>query len=301
MPLPAVAYASEPAVDAASGDDAFEPQLGRHGKDVMWLPTPDALVARMLSMAGLGPQDKLVDLGSGDGKIVIAAARDFQAQALGVEFDPKMVEVSRRNAQDAGVSERARFVQGDIFEAEFPQATVVAMYLLPELNLRLRPKLMAMAPGTRIVTHQFDMGRWQPDEASLMANRAGYLWIVPANAGGQWQLNYPLEGETGQARLDIAQIFQKIQGSAELGALKTTLRQPRLSGERIAFAFTDARGELREFNGVIQGERMRGTVTGPQGSASFTAKRIGAAPPIGGSGPPSQQELNAAAAALGGE
>ncbi len=290
------------ATDATDAqDEPFVPQLGRHGKDVMWLPTPDALVTRLLSMAGVGPQDRVVDLGSGDGKIVIAAAREFEAPARGVEFDPSMVEVSRRNAEQAGVAQLARFEQGDIFATDFSDATVVAMYLLPELNLRLRPTLMAMPPGTRIVTHQFHMGRWEPDETTLMAHRPGYLWIVPANAGGEWSISYPQDGGQGKATLTISQTFQKIKGTAQMGALQTTLRQPRLSGQRIAFAFTDEQGHLREFSGTIQGDRLRGNVSGPQDSASFSGKRIGAAPPIAGAGQPTRQEIDAAVAELGAE
>lgn len=286
---------------APVAEEAFEPQLGRHGKDVMWLPTPDALVDRLLRMAGAGPQDKVVDLGSGDGKVVIAAARDFGAQALGVEFDPRMVVLSRLSADKAGLSHRAEFVQGDIFETDFSDATIVVMYLLPELNLRLRPALMAMAPGTRVVTHQFHMGRWEPDETTLVAHRPGYLWVVPANAGGTWQLRFPQGDAQASAELSLTQVFQKIKGTVAIGDVQTTLRVPRLSGERIAFAFTDEAGALREFSGVIDGDRMRGTVTGPHDSASFTARRIGAAPAIAGSEPPSQEELNAAVASLGGE
>ncbi|VFR45284.1 hypothetical protein BER2_4309 [plant metagenome] len=294
-------HASAQATQASAQEETFAPQLGRHGKDVMWLPTPDALAERLMRMAGLGPQDIFVDLGAGDGRVSIAAARDFQAQALGVEFDPQMVAVSQRNAREAGVADRARFIEGDIFKADFSQANIVFMYLLPQLNLRLRPTLMAMAPGTRLITHQFHMGRWEPDETTLIAHRPGYLWIVPANAGGQWALSYPLGAGRGQATLDLSQTFQKLKGTVAMGELQTTLRQPRLTGDRIAFAFTDPQGHLREFTGVVTADRLRGTVTGPEDSASFTAKRVGAAPPVGGSEPPSQEELDAAAASLGSE
>ncbi|VFR69624.1 hypothetical protein ISE1_4185 [plant metagenome] len=294
-------HASAQATQASAQEETFAPQLGRHGKDVMWLPTPDALAERLMRMAGLGPQDIFVDLGAGDGRVSIAAARDFQAQALGVEFDPRMVAVSQRNAQEAGVAGRTRFIEGDIFKADFSQANIVFMYLLPQLNLRLRPTLMAMAPGTRIITHQFHMGRWEPDETTLIAHRPGYLWIVPANAGGRWVLNYQLGAGRGQATLDLSQTFQKLKGTAAMGELQTTLRQPRLTGERIAFGFTDPQGQLREFTGVVTADRIRGTVTGPGDATSFTARREGAAPPVGGSEPPSQEELDAAAASLGSE
>lgn len=290
--------AMPPLALALENAEEFVPQLGRTGKDVMWLPTPDALIGRLMRLAGLGPDDELVDLGSGDGKIVIAAARDFGARAWGVEFDEKMVEFSRRSAQDAGVAEKATFVQGDIFATDFSKATVVTMYLLPYLNLRLRHTLMAMRPGTRIITHQFHMGRWEPDETTLVAHRPGYLWIVPANAGGNWKFDLPQGGATVAAELELTQTFQKLKGIATLPDMRTTLRVPRLTANSLAFAFTDAQGHLRAVQAEIDGGEMRGTITGPQGEHPFVARRDGAAPPIAGSEPASEEELAAAVASM---
>ena len=166
---------------APASTDAFKPRVGQEGKDVIWVPTPDKLVHRMLQMAMVGPSDFVVDLGSGDGKIAIAAARDFKARAMGVEFNPQMVTLSRRAAVEAGVAERVQFEEGDIFKVDFSKASVVTMYLLPTLNLKLRPTLLAMRPGTRIVSHQFMMGSWEPDDNSNVEDRPGYLWIVPAS------------------------------------------------------------------------------------------------------------------------
>lgn len=283
---------------AADSEETFVPQLGRSGKDVMWLPTPDELITRLMRLAQVGPDDELVDLGSGDGKIVIAAARDFGVRAWGVEFDEKMVEFSKLSAQEAGVADKATFVQGDIFATDFSRATVVAMYLLPYLNLRLRHTLMAMRPGTRIITHQFHMGRWEPDETTLVAHRPGYLWIVPANAGGNWKFDLPQDGSTVPAELELTQTFQKLKGIATLPGMRTTLRMPRLTASSLAFAFTDADGHLRAVQGEIDGDMMRGTITGPGGSAPFAASREGAAPPIAGSEPASEEELNAAVASM---
>ena len=165
--------AAVPALARSQTTNAFTPQVGQSGKDVIWVPTPDALVDRMLRMAQVTPDDFVVDLGSGDGKIVIAAARDFKARSLGVEFNPDMVTLSRRNAETAGVAGRARFEQGDIFTFDYSAATVVTMYLLPGLNLRLRPQLLKMRPGTRLVTHQFTMGSWEPDDSATVENRPG--------------------------------------------------------------------------------------------------------------------------------
>lgn len=273
----------------------FQPSVGQPGKDVIWVPTPDALVNRMLRLAQVTPEDRVVDLGSGDGKIVIAAARDFKARARGIEYNPDMVALSQRNARQAGVADMATFEQGDIFVKDFSEATVVTMYLLPNLNLRLRHTLLAMKPGTRLVSHQFTMGEWQPDETSVVENRPGHLWIVPANAGGQWRLTFPQGGSNATVDLSVTQTFQKIEGNVQLGGIESTLRTPRLDGPRIHFAFTDNTGALRQFSGTVDGNRMQGTVTGPGGAtANFTAQRSGDAPPIGGSAPVSTAEINGA-------
>jgi len=275
-------------------DNNFQPSVGQPGKDVIWVPTPDALVNRMLRLAQVTPNDYVVDLGSGDGKIVIAAARDFKARAHGIEYNPDMVTLSQRNAEKAGVSSRTSFKQGDIFVENFSDADVVTMYLLPNLNLRLRHTLLAMKPGTRLVSHQFTMGEWQADETSVVENRPGYLWIVPANAGGQWSLSFPQGGKTNAVDMSITQTYQKIEGNVQLGGIENTLRTPRLSGPQIDFAFTDADGVLRQFSGTVAGNRMQGTVTGGGATANFTAQRRGDAPPIGGSAPVSSAELSAA-------
>lgn len=286
-----------PAAAQPRGKDApYKPVLGQFGKDVIWLPTPDELVRRLLQMARLGPRDTLVDLGSGDGKIVIAAARDFRARARGIEYDGRLVELARHHARAAGVDAMARFEEADIFTVDFSDADVVAMYLLPLLNLRLRPQLLQMRPGTRLVAHQFPMGNWEPDETSLIAGRPGYLWIVPANAGGTWTFALPQAGNTvAQVSLEITQVFQQLSGIATLGELQTTLRSPRLEGRKIAFAFTDAAGDLRQFSAEIQDDTMKGAVDG----AAFTARRNGPAPAIGGAGPASEDEVRAAGALLG--
>ena len=245
-----IATAAEASDAAPPGEQAatqatFEPALGQKGKDVMWLPTPDALATRLLTMAKLGPQDKLVDLGSGDGKIVIMAARDFGATARGVEFDPRMVTLSQAAAADAGVSQNTRFVQGDIFKHDFSDATVVALYLLPKLNLKLRPQLMAMAPGTRIVSHYFDMGRWTPDQEAELQGRPGFLWIVPANAGGTWRIDEnstsaSTSTSTSQAKpavLALQQSFQLLKGTATIDQRSQPVGELRRVAERPARQF----------------------------------------------------------------
>jgi hypothetical protein len=275
LALPALSHAQ-----ASTG--AFVPQVGQQGKDVIWVPTPDALVDRMLKMARVGPDDYVVDLGSGDGKIVIAAARDFKARAMGVEFNPDMVDLSRRNAQTAGVAGRATFTQGDIFKVDFTDATVVTMYLLPGLNLKLRPQLLTMRPGTRLVTHQFTMGSWEPDDSSTVDNRPGYLWIVPAAVGGgAWQMTTTDPRGSSEAQLAFTQVFQQVTGTARMPSIEGRLRSVRLTGDRIAFEMMDAAGMLRTYDGRVSGDRMEGTTRSADGATGkFSATRTGAAAPV---------------------
>lgn len=287
----------------AAAASTYTPTRGQPGKDVIWIPTPDRLVTRMLQLAQVTPADYVVDLGSGDGKIVIAAVREFDARGLGLEYNPEMVGLSRRNADRAGIADRALFRQADIFETDFSAASVVTMYLLPELNLRLRKTLMAMKPGTRLVSHQWTMGNWVADETSWVRASPIHAWIVPANAGGSWQLSYPQGGAAMKAAMSMTQFFQQITESAiEVDGLRNTLRSPRIDGDRIRFGFTDGTGVLRQFDGRISGSRITGAVTGPGGStAPFSAERTGATPPIGGSQGYSDEESIRVGAELGGQ
>lgn len=260
---------------------AFTPQVGQSGKDVIWVPTPDALVDRMLRMAQVTPDDFVVDLGSGDGKIVIAAARDFKARSLGVEFNPDMVSLSRRNAETAGVAGRARFEQGDIFTFDYSAATVVTMYLLPGLNLKLRPQLLKMRPGTRLVTHQFTMGSWEPDDSTTVENRPGYLWIVPAAVGGSWKLTITEPRGANAGSVAFSQVFQQVTGTSRMSSMEGRLRGVRLTGDRLSFEAMDERGMLRSFQGRVYGDRIEGTTQSADGvMGQFTATRVGAATPV---------------------
>lgn len=210
----------------------FEPREGQEGKDVIWLPTHTELVNRMLNMARVTPDDYLIDLGSGDGRTVIAAAlRD--TNAMGIEYNPNMVEHSKRRAAQAGVSTRASFMKADIFESDFSKATVITMFLLPELNMRLRPKLLALKPGTRIVSNSFDMEDWQPDETTQASNGCvnhcdAFLWIVPANFAGTWKLP---EGE-----LKLSQKFQIVTGTLSAGNVATPLSDGKVRGNQLVFS-----------------------------------------------------------------
>ncbi|MEI7447675.1 MAG: class I SAM-dependent methyltransferase [Burkholderiales bacterium] len=278
LALPAFARAQQNA-----GTSAFTPQVGQQGKDVIWVPTPDALVNRMLTMAQVTPNDFVVDLGSGDGKIVIAAARDFKARALGVEYNPDMVGLARRNAEKAGVQNLARFEQGDIFAFDYSAATVVTMYLLPGLNLKLRPTLLKMKPGTRLVTHQFTMGSWEPDDNSTVDGRPGYLWIVPASVGGGWKMTTTDARGAGESNLQLAQVFQQVTGTMRMPSMEGRLRGVRLVGDRLGFEMMDDRGVLRTYDGRVTGDRIEGTTRGTDGATgAFTAQRTGIAPPVDG-------------------
>jgi SAM-dependent methyltransferase len=238
------------------------------------VPTPDRSVERMLQMAQVGPNDYVVDLGSGDGRTVIAAAKKFGARGLGIEFNPDMVALSRRNAEKEGVADAAKFAQGDIFKSDFSSATVVTMYLLDDLNLALRPKILEMKPGTRIASHDFNMGDWEPDDRSSIDDHTTYLWIVPAKVGGDWRLGVDL-GETEDAVLKISQKFQKIEGTLVARSSQLTLRDATLRGDWIRFSLVDYRGVLREFSGRVRGGGISGSMRmAGKPAGQFRARRV---------------------------
>jgi SAM-dependent methyltransferase len=252
-PMLAIAQAQSPNAE-------YTPEIGQEGKDVIWVPTPDFLVERMLQMAQVGPDDLVIDLGSGDGRTVIMAAKKYHANSAGIEFNPDMVALSRKNAEKAGVSATAKFIEGDIFATNFSKATVVTMYLLPDLNLRLRPKLLEMKPGTRLVSHQFSMGDWRPDEVSSYEGRMAMLWIVPAAVEGNWTLSYATEKGRVELTLNLTQKFQMVEGGILAGPARLGLRNVVLQGDRLDFSFVDGDGVLREFSGVVHGNAIAGSV-----------------------------------------
>jgi SAM-dependent methyltransferase len=248
----------------------YQPEIGQAGRDVIWVPTPEPLLQRVLAMAQVGPGDILFDLGSGDGRVVIAAAKRG-AEAVGIEYNPDLVALSRRIAEREGLSsEQARFIQGDIFEADFSKATVVTLYLLSELNLRLRPALLDMAPGTRIVSLMFKMGDWEPEETSYHGTRTAYLWIVPARVGGIWQIELP-EGRT--LEMDLGQSYQEISGLVYLDQVQAGLRKARLQGTEIHLTFVDDEAVLHELSGTVNGDRMEGTFRAGSQTGLWTATR----------------------------
>ncbi|HEY4372409.1 MAG TPA: methyltransferase domain-containing protein [Burkholderiales bacterium] len=256
----------------APGAD-YKPAIGQPGKDVIWVPTQPAMVERMLRMAQVTSGDVVVDLGSGDGRIPIAAAREFGARARGIEYNGDLVALSRRLAAQAGVGGRATFEQADLFGIDFSDATVVTMFLLPSLLQRLRPILQKMKPGTRLVANQFDLGDWEPDEDSDIGGRLCHLWIVPARAGGRWKIDIPA---TRSFDLALTQAFQRVLGWVTLAQGRGGLRDVRLTGERLRFALVDDKGLLFEFDGRISGTQLRGDVRIAGGApAPFTGERTG--------------------------
>ena len=244
---------------------SFEPQIGQPGKDVIWVPTPDEVVERMLMMAQTTSNDFVIDLGSGDGKIAIAAAKRFGARALGIEYNPDMVKLSQKNAEAAGIASKAAFRHGDIFAADFSEASVITMYLLPALNLKLRPQLLSMRPGTRIVSHSFHLDDWEADEISSMDGRRVYFWVVPANVIGSWAMEMHSGGSVRRHDLNFEQRFQKVDGSISLGSVLAGLRGARLRGTLISFAYVDQTGVQREVSGRVLGNRMEGSYRADNG------------------------------------
>lgn len=238
----------------AESEKPFEPTVGQQGKDVVWVPTPQALVDKMLDMVKLTPGDIHYDLGSGDGRTVITAAKRG-ATAIGVEFNPKMVELSRANAVKEGVADKATFIQGDIFQTDFSKATVITLFLLPDLNVRLRPAILDMKPGTRVVSNSFSMGDWQPDErAEVTENCKGYcralFWIVPAKVDGSWTID---RGPASGA-LTLKQEFQTFTGTIANGNVITPITDGRLKGDEITFTAAGV-----EYAGKVDGDTIAGT------------------------------------------
>ena len=237
-------------------DKRYQPEIGQDGKDVIWVPTPDSLIRAMLTTAQVGKQDFVVDLGSGDGRIAIAAARDFGARAHGIEYNPDLVMLALRNAQKDGVGSRVSFETADIFQTDFSQASVVTLYLLPSLNLKLRDRLLKMRPGTRIASHAFGMGDWQADETITTDDATGYFWVVPADAAGRWAF------EIGNDRF-VATLSQRYQMlDAANGA---PIRDGRLRGRAVRLTLASG--------AVVEGDIAGNVMMGP----GWTASRIRAA------------------------
>jgi hypothetical protein len=245
----------------AQSSKEFQPEVGQAGKDVVWVPTPQALVDKMLDMAKLTPKDYIIDLGSGDGRTVITAAKRG-SKALGIEYNPDMVELSKRAAAKEGVSDKATFMKADLFETDFSQAQVITMFLLPSINLKLRPKILDMRPGTRVVSNSFDMEEWKPDETANVEGCSNWctahLWIVPAKVNGTWKLP--------QGELTIKQTFQMISGTLKNGNTSSQING-KLNGDQITFTAGNT-----QYTGRVAGNSMEGTAGGNKWSATRAGK-----------------------------
>ena len=237
------------AVVGVAAAEKFEPRVGQPGKDVVWVPSPQALVDRMLDMAHVGPGDIHYDLGSGDGRTVITAAKRG-ATAFGVEFNPNMVNLARENAKKAGVT-NVTFIEGDLFEADISKATVITLFLLPQINLKLRPKILELKPGTRIVSNSFDMGDWTPDQ-TIQAGEGctswcrAHLWYVPAKVAGTWKL-----ADGGE--LTLEQKYQTISGRLHIGSSNFNISSGRVTGDTITFTAGSQHYTGRVTDSAIEG------------------------------------------------
>ena len=254
------------------GDEKYEPRVGQSGKDVIWVPTNDAVADAMLKVAKVKPTDIVYDLGAGDGKIAIAAAKNFGATAFGIEYNKEMAELARRNTERAGVSDKVKIINGDIFVEDFSKATVVTMYLLPDLNLKIRPTILKMAPGTRVVTHSFNMGDWEPDDTVGTGYAQGYFWVVPGNAAGKWILK-GMEGSQQQASLELTQRYQRVGGVLNLYGKSQPILGATLSGNRLKFTFLDHSNQSRIVDVTLNGNEFSGQVLENSALYSITGTR----------------------------
>jgi hypothetical protein len=244
---------------------AFEPKVGQRGKDVVWVPTNQKLVDRMLDMAKVTSADFVMDLGSGDGRTVITAAKRG-ANAKGIEYNPDMIELSRKNAEQAGVSAKASFEKADLFETDFSKASVITMFLLPSINLKLRPKLLDLKPGTRVVSNSFDLGEWTADETAsingedCVSHCTAYFWVVPAKVEGEWQ--------TPQGKLTLEQKYQLVSGRLTNGNVITPVTDGKLKGNEIAFTAGGTR-----YTGKVDGSTITGKANTAGKEADWSAKK----------------------------
>ncbi|MDP4909621.1 MAG: class I SAM-dependent methyltransferase, partial [Burkholderiaceae bacterium] len=244
---------------AQADKKVYEPTFAQAGKDVIWVPTPNDLVVKMLETAKVNASDLVYDLGAGDGKIPIQAARQFGARAVGIEFNPDMANLARQNAQRAQVSDKVTIVTGDIFEEDFSNATVVTLYLLTSLNLKLKPTILKMKPGTRVVSNSFMMGSWEPDEViNPEAGGRGYYWVVPAKVQGDWSI----KGLPGipSARLSLQQKFQKVEGTLAMGDNRSQKVSGKLNGAQLTMSFQDAKDKPQIFVGEVAGKKINASL-----------------------------------------
>ena len=235
----------------------YKPQVGQEGKDVIWVPTPEGLIDKMLAAAKVNDKDTLFDLGAGDGIIAITAARQYGAKSVGIEYNPEMAQFARRKVAEAGMTDKVKIITGDIFQEDFSAATVVTLYLMPHLNIKLRPILLKMKPGTRVVSNTFSMGDWEPDETVLDQHWRAHFWVVPAQIEGAWVMN-GMDG--GPIRLNMSQSFQNIGGTLTRGGQTFAMLGARLRGDEVKFQFITPDRKVHAFSGRVDGRRLTGNV-----------------------------------------
>ena len=276
MLLPVLLACAVAGVSAAQefpryGDALHEPKLRQPGKDVMWLPTPDAVVTRMLQAAKTTDKDLVYDLGAGEGRIPIAAAKQFGATAVGIEYDAALAALAKRNAERADVAAKVTIIQGDVFKEDFSKASVVTLYLLPELNQQLRPRILKMKPGTRIVSHMWDMGEWEADDAFAVGDSDVFVWVVPASVAGRWRVrdNRGWEGE-----LNLTQQFQRIGGTLTLRGKAQPLLGAFVNGPTLGFTFVDTDGAIRSARAQVDGNALSGQLRFPGNVTQISGRRL---------------------------
>lgn len=250
---------------AQQENDLYQPRVGQAGKDVVWVPTPQTLVDKMLEIAEVTPDDYVIDLGSGDGRTVISAAK-LGAKALGVEYNPDMVLLSKKNAAEEGVSDKAEFIEADLFETDLSEATVITMFLLPDINLKLRPKLLELKPGTRIVSNTFTMQEWTADKTVRVEEDCtgwctALLWIVPANVEGTWSM--------GNGILDLKQEFQIVSGTYTTNGKSVPVENGRLKGNELTF-----NADEMLYKGIVNGNSIAGNIISNDNTLKWTAEKI---------------------------
>jgi hypothetical protein len=254
------------------------PAAGQEGRgDVVYVPTPQVVVDEMLRMAKVTSNDYIIDLGSGDGRIVITAAKQYGARGFGVDLDTYLLKLAREAAKKQGVSERAQFVEQNLFETDLSKATVLTTYLLPEMNARLVPKILGLRPGTRVVAHDYDMGDWYPDEQKTLivpektvgdpGKSYVFLWIVPANAAGRWQSQLAVGGKPVNYEFSFQQRYQNVTGNVRIGAQEAQVPNVKLIGDRISFELKAPGAAAHRFEGRIKQDTIEGTVSISEGAA----------------------------------
>jgi 2-polyprenyl-3-methyl-5-hydroxy-6-metoxy-1,4-benzoquinol methylase len=248
----------------------YKPKVGQEGKDVIWVPTPEGLIDKMLEAAKVSDKDTLFDLGAGDGIIAITATRKYGAKSVGIEYNPEMAQFARRKVAEAGLTDKVKIITGDIFQEDFSSATVVTLYLMPHLNIKLRPILLKMKPGTRVVSNTFNMGDWEPDETVLDQHWRAHFWVVPAQIEGAWVMK-GMEG--GPLRLNISQSYQNIGGTLIRGGQTLDLLGAKLRGDEVKFQYITPDRKVHAFSGRLEGRRLTGTVVADYSSTSVEMTR----------------------------